>query len=236
MRDSVQHQVAKHALNVQHRNINPLSILSTSNNTHKHTASTHPADLRWFLNEQGAHHGSGGLSKDPQPEVVALNRPAAAAGAKAGALKRLTAAEADEKAMTGTRIQHHSHELRVRDRYRNIHIDMFCIRSRHIPPKFKGRSAEIKSLARPFLVRRCEIMDSTSVVYEQNRSLLQRSARMEDLVCDDTNEYTFASDAHAELMRHCEKSVVLSAGLHQLSGEGVKLFSIVPKHHFLMQY
>ena len=53
-----------------------------------------------------------------------------------------------------SRIQHHSRELKIRDRYRNMHISMFCIRSR--PnfkfPKLKGRAAEIKCLVHPLLL------------------------------------------------------------------------------------
>ena len=135
-----------------------------------------------------------------------------------------------------SRIQHHSRELKIRDRYRNMHISMFCIRSR--PnfkfPKLKGRAAEIKCLVHPLLLTWCEFMDSTSVVHKQIRLLLQCSARMEDLVYDRKKEYKFAPDAHADLMRNCENFLVLSSAVsNHFSGEGIKVFNIVPKHHFL---
>ena len=88
------------------------------------------------------------------------------------------------------RIQHHSRELNLPDRYRNMHISLCCIRSR--PnfkfPKLKGRAAEVKSLAYPLLLTWIEFMDSTSVVHKQIRLLLQCSARMEDFTHDHKKE------------------------------------------------
>ncbi len=109
------------------------------------------------------------------------------------------------------RIQHHCRSLNLRERYRNMHISMFCIRSR--PnfkfPKLKGRAAEMKSLAYPLLLTWIEFMGSTSVVLKQIRLLLQCSARMEDFMHDLKKESNFAPNVHAGLMKNCENNLVL---------------------------
>ncbi len=75
--------------------------VKTKGFVHKDTV----ADIRSFLEEQGSHHGSAGSSKDRQPQSVALKRPAAAAGATAGALKRPAAADSSTDDATRDRMK-----------------------------------------------------------------------------------------------------------------------------------
>ena len=134
------------------------------------------------------------------------------------------------------KVRTYSTEMGIKDGYRNMHIGMFCMRSR--PnfkfPKLKGRAVEVKNLGPPLLKAWIDYMDHGSTVHRQVRLLLQCNVRMEEILSDNKDRNKLPVAEHTKLMKECESFLVLSTAVaHHYNGIGIKAFNIVPKHHLL---
>ena len=125
---------------------------------------------------------------------------------------------------------------KVRDRFGNISLNMFCNPKQHLSefPKLKGRAAEVKSLAGPLLEVWGSKMDRSSPAHRSIRHALATTLQIEVMLSEARDLIKFPP-AEAQKFLHLILDLLQTATAlaRHYNGLGQKLWNIVPKFHYL---
>ena len=124
---------------------------------------------------------------------------------------------------------------KVDNMFANLHIGMFCKKSRPNSgfPKLKGRAAEVKAMGIPLLAT-WEAFMSDSLLHRQVLVMLRCSVSLDVAMAEHRHLNAYPAPIFGKFMADCENFLVLySAAASAYNGIGVRVFNVVPKFHLL---